>query len=137
VAFPANWPPRVATGVRSIRFYTTGTATANFADSAFLFGDSASANTYVPLPVVMPGSNTVVNVPNSAGTGQNNSDLAPMIWAQTIRLCNDGGGSLEYSFDGTNIHGKLLANESVVYRNRFEAGITVRGAGVTFRIEAW
>lgn len=134
---PEGWPPRLPTGKRSIRFYVTGTATANFADNAWLFSQQTGANTYTPLPVVKPGSIDPVSVPNPSGTGRQADDPIAAIWSQTIRICNDGGGVLEYSFDGTNIHGKVLANEAFTYRNRFEAGISVRGASAVFRIEAW
>lgn len=59
------------------------------------------------------------------------------VWSGSLRVCNDGGGVLEFSFDGNTVHGKLLAGETVVYRDRIEAGISVRGVGVTYRIEAW
>jgi hypothetical protein len=60
-----------------------------------------------------------------------------MIWAGTIRVINTGGGDLELSFDGVNVHGLVPSGESHTYRNRFEAGIAVRAAGVSFVIEAW
>lgn len=155
MALPTGWPPRPAEGIRSIRFYITGSATANFSDNAYLFSDQASANTFNPLPYQIPGDNTPIAVGDltaggtPSGTGQEARDaniLAPsgeqavphpMIWAQTIRICNDSGANdLEYSFDGADVHGKLLPGEQVIYRNRFEAGIALRGNG-TFRIEAW
>lgn len=137
MAFPASWPPRVASGRHSIRFYATGTATANFSDNGLMFLDGAGANPFTPLPVIDPAVPTVVPpTPYGSGAASGNTPL-PQIWAQTIRLCNDSGANpLEYSFDGTNVHGKLLANEQVIYRNRFESGIAVRGNGV-FRVEAW
>ena len=136
MAFPAAWPPRVASGLHSIRFYATGTATANFSDNGLLFIDGAGANPFTPLPPVTGGSTVVPAPPFGTGVATGGTP-APMIWAQTLRLCNDSGANaLEYSFDGVNVHGKLLANEQVVYRNRFEAGIAVRGNG-TFRVEAW
>jgi hypothetical protein len=135
---PSTWPPRAPSGQRSIRFYKTGALTADFADNGWIFGDAANgANTFVPLPKIAPGSNTVVNLgPSPQGGGQNNSDdPAVMIWANNIRLTVTGG-DLEYSFDGTNVHGRVLSGTSVLYRNRIEAGIAVRGAG-TFYVEAW
>lgn len=158
MAFPTGWPPRPSSGVRSIRFYKTGTATANWSDNAYLFNDLAGANTFLKTPVVPAGSsgpgvtaqvgtNAVSGSPSGAGPvvdlppGETNVEV-PMIWSNTIRICNDGGGTLEYSFAApddasTLVHGKLLANESVVYRNRFEAGIALRGASAVFRVEAW
>lgn len=158
MVLPVGWPPRAATNRRSIRFFVTGTATAAFADSAYLFSDQASANTFVPLPYVAPGQVANVKLGDLAaggspmGTGQDVHDanlLAPageqevphpMIWANTIRIFNDdgGGGALEISFDGVNVQGKIYkADGPIYYRNRFESGISVRGAGVVFRIEAW
>jgi hypothetical protein len=136
--FPPAWPPRVASGRHSIRFYATDAATAVFADAAYMFADGAGANPFTPLPVVNPAVPTVVPpTPYGGGTASGNSPL-PQIWAQTIRVCNDSAGDLELSFDGVNVHGKLAGNTEVTYRNRFEAGIAVRAAGGnTFRIEAW
>lgn len=141
--FPASWPPRVASGVRSIRFFTSGTATANFADNAFMFLDAA--NVVTPAPLVPYGSNATVNNPlTPTGTGSQgpasglSASEKPMLWSGNIRICNDGADYLEYSFDGTAVHGKLLKGEIFMYRNRYEAGIAIRGvAGVLFRVEAW
>lgn len=141
--FPAAWPPRVSSSIRSIRFFKTGTATANFADNAFMFIDAPGANTYTPSPYVAPGSSTVANnppTPYGTGSGIPNSPpppVAPMIWSSAIRIINDGGGVLEYSFDGTNVAGVVKGGEAFAYHNRFEAGICVRGASAVFRIEAW
>lgn len=139
MALPAGWPPRSASGRRSIRFYKAGTGTANFEDNAYLFSGNADANTYVPLPVVQPGSNAVVNIGSTpSGTGTNDVGApVSMIWSNGIRVCNDGAGTIEFSFDGTNVHGKIAANQSVVFWNRYEAGIAVRGAGIAFHVEAW
>lgn len=144
MAFPAGWPPRVASSYRSIRFFATGTSTANFSDTAYLFADQASANTYTPLPYVAPGQNTPVQLGNPPmGGGMNANDSSPtaspqhMIFAHAIRIFNDGGANLEISFDGVNVHGVVKAAESLLYLSRHEAGISVRGAGVPFRIEAW
>ena len=159
MALPVGWPPRPAEGRRSIRFFAEGTATALYEDTAYLFIDGIGANPYVPLPYVAPGSNTVVAVGTNLvggtpwGTGQNIHDVnlnAPageqavpkaMIWAGTIRVCNDAalgsGLDLYFSFDGLNDHGKVLPQEQVIYRIRYEAGIAFRGAGAAFRVEAW
>lgn len=147
--FPANWPPRAPSGVRSIRFYVTGTATANFNDNAWLFADDVGANNYTPLPEVKPGSTAAVVVPPSpwgAGAPKGNPDPAAgpilaqppaMLWCRGIRIVNAGGGTLEFSFDGTNIHGVIPANTTQEYFDRFEAGICVRGASAVFHVEAW
>lgn len=144
MAFPVGWPPRVSSGMRSIRVYIADTATAAFADRAYLFVDQAGANTYTPLPYVAPGSDAAVAVPAApSGTGQSFYDSAPsaspkpMIWSYAIRIYNDGGSNLEFSFDGTNVHGVIKAGQSELYVQRVEAGIALRGAGVAFRVEAW
>lgn len=141
MAFPAAWPPRVASGIRSIRFYGSGTSTANFADNAFLFINGAGANTFSPVPAVTGGATADPLTPAGTGTLTTQPIVHPMIWANTIRVCNDGANTLEFSFDGTNVHGVLLKGEQVSYRNRFEAGIAFRypagGAASAFRVEAW
>lgn len=141
--FPAAWPPRISSSVRSIRFFKTGTATANFADSAFLFIDGLGANTFSPAPFVAPGSNAVVNnpaTPSGTGSGIPNSPpppVAPMIWSSSIRIHNESSTPLEFSFDGVNVHGIVKQNEAFTYWSRYEAGIAVRGNGAVYRIEAW
>lgn len=79
----------------------------------------------------------ISNVPqNPAGTVSSTGYL----FASTIRIVNDetgGGVTLEYSFDGTTVHGNLKPTEEFVYRGRYEAGIAVRGNGANYRIEAW
>lgn len=138
MALPASWPPRPPSGRRSIRFYKTGAGTAAFSDNAWIFADPANnANPYTPLPVIQPGSNTTVSLgPSPQGTGQNNSDPPPMIWANAIRI-TAVGGNVEFSFNGTDVHGIVLAGTNAIYRERAEAGISVRGAGATFYVEAW
>lgn len=145
--FPDGWPPRVGSGRASIRFYTTGTATADFADNGFLFIDGVGANPYTPLPVVLPGDDVsrypkppaTVVPPNPAGTGENDSGSPKaMIWSDSILIANTGGNPLEFSFEGTNVHGVVPAGETVIYTSRSESGIAIRSAlGTTFRVEAW
>jgi hypothetical protein len=158
MANPAGWPPRPHSSLRSIRFYVNGTSTALFSDNAYLFasGAAGSANTYVPLPnpgtkqtvdgVTQVASSPTTVVPAISGTGRvdiNPQDGSlppvPMVWSMGMRICNDGTGDLEYSFDGTNVHGRLKANEIATFNRRHEAGVAVRGNGATpaFRIEAW
>lgn len=135
--FPASWPPRPAGSARSIRFFVTDTATAAFADKGYMFAEDAGAVTYTPLPVVQPGSNAPVVVPAVSGGGVSYGDPAVQIWANNIRISNDGPAVLEFTFDGTNVHGSLKSGEAVLYRNRCESGIAVRGATAVYRIEAW
>lgn len=252
MAFPAGWPPRPATGTRSLRFYKGLTAaTANFSDNAYLFSDGVGASTIRPTPYVAPGDTSAVHVgelsatlsvgtqpggspagggrdPRDAAqyanvfqrgtggslsgftlsgttvtfydtdpskpfdssligkeiliagatTGGNNgtfiitslvdpkrvtyenaggaTELFPgggtyrirllneappkeMIWSQNIRVINTGGGDLEISFDGENVHGYIGTGEAVTYWDRYEAGIALRLAAGTpsFIVEAW
>lgn len=265
MAFPLGWPPRVATGVRSFRFYASGTSTANFYDSAYLFSDGNKAYTTIggkdangvvlvnvdatgaggndfsieviipsggPLalsaayatgstthieiklaksasgdldttantatlvatavnalasvsasafgtgatslsrvepkkyffgggPIIAPtpkidwGSRTPVRLGGLAGGGSpmggGKNDGSPrdpytppptMVWASTILISNDDStatNTLEYSFDGINVHGLVRGGETLTLRNRYEAGIAVRRGANTpaFRIHAW
>jgi hypothetical protein len=133
-----------------------------FGDNAWLFIETAGANTIDPLPYVKPGSTDPVAVGDTDRAGspmggrQIIQDAAPVehenppatqvqanypqIWSGAIRIYNAGVGDLEYSFDGTNVHGYIAANQSEIFPNRFEAGICVRGvsgATPTVHIEAW
>jgi len=157
MAFPTEgWPPRVPSGRRSIRFYQASTATGNFSDNAYLFVDGLGANPFNPLPVVLPGSSAPVAIGDTAtpgspmGSGRAAVDAnrslpdvsgaqgqpKAAIWSQAIRVVNTSAADLEFSFDGTNVHGKVGAGKEVIYRERYEAGICVRGNG-TFWVEAW
>lgn len=145
MAFPSTWPPRVSSGIRSLRVFVTDTATANFVDKAYMFAELTSANPFTPLPVVTAGSNAVKDVPNMAGTGlatpvpvTGAEGPSAQIWCSRLRISVTAAtADLEYSFDGTNVHGKVKAGESFVYTQRFESGIAVRGLNAVYRIEAW
>jgi len=140
--FPTSWPPRASSGIKSLRFYVTSTATGLFSDKGYMFAEQTTANPHVPLPVVVPGSNAPVVVPNEAGTGlatpTSTGAEGPVaqIWAGNIRITATTA-DLEFSFDGVTVQGLVKAGESVLYRQRFESGIAVRGIGSVFRIEAW
>lgn len=142
MAFPVRgWPPPPATAIKSLRVRIAGSGTASFSDNAYLWIDVVGANPYTPLPVVEPGSSTPVNVATPpVGSGDNGSDGSagpyPAIWASHISI-EATGGDVEFSFDGTNIHGKVLAGQRREFSDRYEAGIAVRGAAATFVIEAW
>jgi hypothetical protein len=89
------------------------------------------------------------------GTGAQPSDVPPgdplgqqkaLIWANTIRIFNDGANDIEVSFAAPNdastlVQGIVKSGEELTYRNRFEAGIALRfpaaGAASAFRVEAW
>lgn len=163
MAFPPGWvntagnglprPP----GIRSMRFFVEGTATANFSDRAYNFSVPANGSVgdqslqVPPSPKVSPGQEVgsgrgVSAVVSSPQGGQR--DVAPAsqstpVTAQAayaIRISNDGSGVLELSFDGVSIHGVLLSGETREWRRRFEPGVAVRGRSTdtpNFRIEAW
>lgn len=152
MAYPEGWPPRPASGARSIRFFVEGTATADFADSAYLFADDPGANTFLPTPYVAPGgegtlaevgTNLVGGSPMGGGRDVHDASGGvavphPMIWSHGIAIFNDGGADLEYTFDGTNVAGKVLVTDDPHwYYTRYEAGIAIRGAGAKFRVIAW
>ena len=141
--FPAGWPPRVPSGVRNIRFFATGTSTAGFDDNGLLFIDGTGANPFTPLPVVKAGGGGGPHVipPLPAGTGETRpGEVKANIWSEQIRITHTGGaGSLEFSFDGVNVHGVVEAASPVLLMSRRESGLAIRGNGgtPTFRIEAW
>lgn len=156
MAFPAGWPPRVPTSVRSIRVYKTGTATAAYSANAYLFSQITSANTFQPTPYVPPGQEaaapgwaaTAVPSPPMGG-GQNANDSSadprnivppppvPMIWSKVIKVTNsDMSNVLFLSFDGVNDQGQVQPNTVAYYWDRYEAGIAFKGNGA-FILEAW
>jgi hypothetical protein len=146
MAFPTGWPPRPATHVRSIRFFVSGTATANYSDSAWIFAQQAGANPFQETPKIDPGDErteakvgdtTAGGSPLGGGKDEPIHESAePMIWAGTIMICNDGAAALQFSFDGTNDAGEVAAGEQHTFRNMHEAGIAVKGV-TDFRIFAW
>lgn len=150
MAFPSGWPPRVASGVRTLRAYVAGTATANYSDRAYIFASLTGANPFTPLPTVRPGEDVsapdyggphvVPTVP--AGTGVRGDDPPAMIWSQAIHILNYGVTKIFFSFDGTNDHGEVPAAVAGVpgevrMTDRHEAGIAIRGAGNVFAVMAW
>jgi len=102
--FPAPNPPNI----KSLRFYQTGVATANFTDNKWAF---------VRIDPVDVG------VPEQA-------------WSYSIQV-RAVTANVEISFDGTNVHGLILAGTQSTYEKRHEGGISVRGVGATFYVEAW
>lgn len=160
MAFPVGWPPRPSSGLRSVRVYIApaGAATGLFSDNAFLFSKVAHANTFMPTPYVPPGGERVtvnLGTPTTMsgspmGGGQEPTDSnpdprmnppvvpppVPMLWAKVIRITNLGGAPLNFSFDGTNVHGVVEANAEHTYWDRYEAGIALQGS-THFVVEAW
>lgn len=147
--FPVIWPPPPVSGARSVRFFQSGVATANFVDNAWLFGSAASAHS--PLPYVAPGSTATVNFGPVPGGGSNPNDAqpgasppvgpppsTPTVACRFHRVYNDGGGTLEVSYDGVTVHDLVLVSDAPhEYEDRMESGISVRGAGVSFRVVGW
>lgn len=57
-----------------------------------------------------------------------------------IRLTNDGGNDLFFSFDGVTVHGHLLAagdNFDTGNIRRSEFSIFLKSAGTSYRLEVW
>ncbi len=53
-------------------------------------------------------------------------------------ISNIGVQSLEFSYDGTNLHGALEKGESITFDDRHRQSVFVRSAsGTTVRIWAW
>lgn len=127
MAFPKSWPPRFASGRRSIRFFAQGTTSGLYSDNAFMFQEQDGANPYTALPVVVRGDGqAVVQVDSPMGGGVNYGDPPAQIWAQNMTITNDGVNDLEFSFDGVHLHGVVKAGETRRYRNRYESGIAFR-----------
>lgn len=102
--FPAPLP----SNYKSLRFYETGTGTANFADNKWAFERPDPADPAYP----------------------------EQGWSGTIRV-RAIAANVEISFDGVNVHGFVLAGTVSEYYHRTEGGISVRGVGSTFHVEAW
>jgi hypothetical protein len=110
-----------------------------------------------PTPRVAPGgASTIARVgtlqaggsPMGSGKGPLNpvtdpyGPPEPMVWSSTLCIANDdttATNTIEYSFDGVNVHGEVLGGEERKLWWANEAGIAVRlTAGTpTFRITAW
>jgi len=150
-----GFPPRASSGTRSIRFYLTDTTAGTaFTDTgnSFLFAAATGANPFTALPRVTVGENgsfDAIAAPNTPwGGGENDLSGTPpttvssdaTIWSYGIYIKNTGATyDLEFSFDGTNVHGRIAPGESRIFYNRIEAGIAVRGVSdnTTYIVEAW
>lgn len=151
MALPAGFPPRSASGRRSIRAYFTGTPTVSFDGFAKRFIEGAGANPFAPQPVQVPDEQGGVDTqaaaipltPTGAGTkkpADSKPAISPELWSYGLRIsCDDADATkyIEVSFDGVNVHGKLFGGKEATYFNRIEAGIAVRGTAGSFRVEAW
>jgi len=164
MALPPGWVASLGlplpSGRRSLRFFAAATTSGVFSDHAYNFAVPAAGADPVlmvpPSPVVRAGSEVGSGASPSAAVSTpmgGHRDVSPAaqaspvttMAASTIRVFNDGADDLEFSFDGTNIHGVVKPASATFcgfleYRNRMETGIAVRGhsgAAVPFRIEAW
>lgn len=160
MAFPAGWPPRPATGVRSIRFFATGNTSNNFSDAAFLFGDTSPKSQVDPVPVATPrdsaafGSDQRPSSPagfsntSAKGTSTPQTKVVPYRHASNIWIFNDGVKDLTFTFDeatdigaGAGIHGVVKAGKDMLFRDRYEAGIALKSAvdnnATAYRVFAW
>jgi hypothetical protein len=71
----------------------------------------------------------------------------PAVWTSNIQIYNDdpvAANSIDYSFDGVNVHGTLFGGEKAEFWRKEEAGIAVRRGLLVppietppFRIFAW
>lgn len=59
-------------------------------------------------------------------------------WSQGLRIVATTA-DIEFSFDGSTVHGKVPAGNEYFYFDRHEGGIAIRGAGGNgaFELEAW
>jgi len=135
-----------------------GTTTSDFADNAFIFADSAAANTFTPTPFLRPGDLSTIHIGDTSasgspeGGGRNAGDAVPdphiqqlppppsMIWCRGFKIiCSTH--DLIFSFDGTNIHGYVKAGTTDFYLDRYEAGIAIAeasaGQHADYILEAW
>lgn len=63
-------------------------------------------------------------------------DGSSQAWSRAIKI-SASGGDLSVSFDGTTLHGVVKSGTTVEWLERCEGGLAVKGAGVTYIIEAW
>lgn len=159
MAVPANFPLRPASHRRSLRVYLAGTTTNDFAATGILFKDPLHPDwdPRDPMPnvaigdrtaVVQVGTNLTPGSPMGGGTPAYPNPVAPgtpasavpvpMAYAGSIAITNNGASPIEFSFDGTNVHGIVPAGARREYRDRFEAGVALRSAAPSaFVVEAW
>lgn len=61
--------------------------------------------------------------------------------AGNIEVQNTSNNALYISFDGTTIHGRVNANTTKLFRNRYESTLflksAVGGSSATFLVHAW
>jgi len=132
MAFPPDWPPGATDTVRSFRFFVAATATADFADNAYLYGNFPSANK--PLPFIKAGSSTPIDVPKAWGGGKAPEDAyegvpvpTPHYTPRFVIIRNlDPTMVLQVSFDGVNVHDEFPPDTIFAYEDRQEGGIAFR-----------
>jgi len=61
--------------------------------------------------------------------------------SRNITILNDGVNPVDFSFDGTNVHGKILITEKLEFPGRAETSIHIKSTGAgnpgTLRIYVW
>jgi hypothetical protein len=162
MAFPTDWVVaaggglRKPSGIRSARVFIdwndVGVTTTAFADRAFAFRDLTGATPYEQTVVTNPGDETATIALKTGPTGgtvyKNHPSAAPgsdlilnQLWCRYIQIWNVGGTAedLLVSFDGVTTHARIPAGETILYPDRFEAGISLSSAsgGVQFYVEGW
>lgn len=152
MTFPPQWATgaglQLPSGRRSMRFYIEGTATANYADNAYIFSlhgmTPGVSGLMVPTqPTVRAGGEVASGNPATPAITSPMGGTTPqaaVVAAYAFRIYNDGTDPLEFSFDGVHLHGVVMGGKEALYRQRYEPGICVRGRDSTtptFRIEAW
>jgi hypothetical protein len=111
------YPPPFPSDVKSLRFYETGNATADFGDNEFAF-----------------------ERPDPKDPAEPEQAWANSIRIRAVDVIPASNAELEVSFDGTNVHAIIPANDAKVFEWRHVGGIAVRNAAAavaTFHIEAW
>ena len=61
--------------------------------------------------------------------------------SSAIKLSNDGGATIEYSFDGVNVHGRVLVGETSetkdIRRSEYSVFLRTVGGPASWRLEVW
>jgi hypothetical protein len=121
--------------------------------SAVLYGVT-SANKFIPIKISSDGTlaSGAVSVTGSANSYYKDHTVTALtssfvlqsfgFTSQSLLIANDeaiAGGYIEYSFNGTNIHGKLLPGETRSMDFRSQIGIYLKGqsGGEKYRLEVY
>lgn len=158
MAFPDDWVAISGGGlkrpenIRGARVYYAGTATANFIDTNVAFRDLPGAAPYDQTVIIKPGAEkATISLSRSPSGGTvraspfdaaGTTPLKPQVWVRYLQIWHMGNVNvdLEFSFDGVDVHGVLEDRGTpyfVLYPDRYEGGIALRGLGVEFKVEGW